>query len=162
VFGSAYFCELIEKFAVTLLQLCQGPSVELAIHCFNAIICHLPSHLDHIIQQYLGVLELELRSTNSEVSYRAMEGLETISEQRKELVRESTIRLVAQSTFTDVRIRKLEFLFWIEVLDCEQNEEVCSYIPLILPKCIAALEFTAEDLANQMKIAHNTDDRYKE
>jgi len=91
-----------------------------------------------------------------------MEGLETISEQRKELVRESTIRLVAQSTFTDVRIRKLEFLFWIEVLDCEQNEEVCSYIPLILPKCIAALEFTAEDLANQMKIAHNTDDRYKE
>lgn len=36
-------------------------------------------------------------------------------------------------------------------MNSPESEEVAGCIPLLLPKCILALEFAAEDLANQMK-----------
>jgi hypothetical protein len=87
----------------------------------------------------VGILERELTNSNIEVVHRAMSGIEAIAEQRKDLIHESVIKLVARSNFSDIRLRKLEFLFWVEVLDCDNCDFLGGYISAILPKCINAL-----------------------
>lgn len=87
VFGSAQFDHVVQHIANAMLELAQGPSKALAMQCLNCLIPHLPSNLTNLLQQYLALIEAELPGASDEICYRAMEGLEIMSEQRKELIR---------------------------------------------------------------------------
>ena len=48
-----------------------------------------------------------------------MEGFEAIVSTRKDLIDQEIIQLVAEKTFSDSKIAKVEVNFWIEALDSD-------------------------------------------
>lgn len=61
------------------------------------------------------------------------------------------IKAVASTHFTGDKLRKTEFSFWLEVIDSEENDAIVPFLPQLLPKFIAALEWTAEDEASHIQ-----------